>query len=165
VASAAALVLNIQNRFRSNVVSLLTGAALVDIAGLSLSMAASALYAIEGGVVFECGTSGGFAFGASLPALGAAGSWLKMFMQSAAAGQGNTGAGNPVGYAAFSAAAAGQTAIVSVSVITVNIVRILEIRGMIATSAAGTMQLMAKGSVAGATISVRGGYLRGMRIY
>jgi hypothetical protein len=165
VASAAAAVLGDQVKFRSNQVSVFSGNTLSNIEGLSLSMAASALYKVEGVVMFECGTSGGFAFGASLPALGAAGSYLEFGMRSAANGQFGVAAGTNGGIVALSAVVAGQTILASISIATVNLIKHCYLRGMIATSAAGTMQLMGKTSVAGASMSVRGGYLQARRIY
>jgi hypothetical protein len=149
-----------QTRTRT-AVSLLSAATLTDIASLSLSLAAGAMYKLEGGLIFECGTSGGFAFGISLPALAAAGTYINMLVASAAT-QGF--AGQQGGRVALSAVAAGQTVVASVSIATVNVLRDLQINGMINTSAAGTLQLMAKTSVAGASMSVRGGYIRAFRL-
>ena len=154
-----------QYNSRSNVTSVISAGTLVDIAGLSISCAAGAMYTIEGKVVWEKATSGGVAFGCSLPALAGTGSYVTMMCMSGAASQNNNAAAAPFGFAVFSAIAAGQTAIVSVSVATVNVLRFTTIEGMVATSAAGSFQLMAKGSVAADSLSVRGGYLKAYRVY
>ena len=149
-------------KFRSNVTSVVSAGTPVDLAGMSVSMAASALYQVQGAVMWEKGTSGGVAFGASLPALGAAGTYLRAWAQSIAPSQNMT---EIAGYVAMSAVAAGNTMVVSVSATATNVLRYMKIEGMVATSAAGTMQLMARGSVAADSLSVRGGYLKAYRIY
>jgi hypothetical protein len=142
-----------QIRHRSNVVSLITGAANVNIAGLSLSMAASALYAVDGMLLWQ-GSLGVVGFGVSLPALGAAGSFIRMVVDS-----------DPPNAVVLSAIAAGtQTDITTHNVGTGNVIRSLKIEGLVATSAAGTMQIVGRAS-ANKTLSSRGGYLRGKRIY
>jgi hypothetical protein len=142
----------------------MSGATLSNIAFLSLALSANGIYEIKGAINFECGTSGGFAFGLSLPALAAPGSFVRMDCQSAAATQANTGAGIPYGFANFSAIAAGNTAVVSVSVATINVMRTVMIEGFLYVSANGTAQIMAKSSVAGASMSVRGGYIMSRKL-
>jgi hypothetical protein len=145
-------------------VSVVSGNALVDLAGLSVSLAASATYEIKGAVMYEAGTSGGIAFGISLPATKAlGGSFIHAFVQSVGTSQNNTGAGVPHGVWSFSAFA-GQTVFISVSVNTTNALRFMRFDGMINTSLGGTAQLMAKGSVAGSSLSVRSGFFRAFRL-
>lgn len=162
--SVNALSGNAQFGFRSNVTSVRSGNTLSLIDGLSISLAASGTYAIEGVVMWECGTSGGFAFGVSLPALGAGGTWIRMQAPSIAPGQNQTIGAMVPGYAAMSAVAALTTAIVSVSVTAVNALRYLRIEGLINTSASGALGIMVKSSVAGASMSVRSGYIRAIRL-
>jgi hypothetical protein len=154
-----------QTNIRNGSVYVISANTLSNIPGLSASMAASTMYELEGAIMYECGTSGGFAFGMSLPALAAAGSFVECFVAAtitqATAGAATTYAGGRV---ALSAIAAGATIITSVTVAAVNSMRFVKIHGMICTSAAGTAQVMAKTSVAGASMSVRGGYLRAYRI-
>lgn len=161
----SALLATTQQTYRNGSVYVISAATLSNVPGLSISMAASTMYQIEGALMYECGTSGGFAFGLSLPALAAAGSYVEMWMAAtitqATAGAAGTYAAGKV---ALSAVAAGNTAIVSASIGTLNQARFVKIQGMICTSAAGTAQLMAKSSVAGASMSVRGGYLKAYRI-
>ena len=68
------------------------------------------------------------------------------------------------GRAALSAVAASQTAIVSASVLVINAIRFMKLDAFLQVSAAGTFQVMAKTSVAGASMSVRGGYLQAWKI-
>jgi hypothetical protein len=155
-----------QVRVRGGTVSVLSATTLTNIVSLSLSFAASTMYQIEGAVMFEQGTSGGFAFGMSLPALAAAGSWIEMWAANTMVQAGAVGAVavQAAGRVALSAAPAGQTVIVSVSTTTINVYKYMHIRGMVCTSAAGTGQVMAKTSVAGASLSVRAGYLKAYRL-
>lgn len=149
-----------QIRTRNGSVSVITTAILSDIASMSISCAVGK-YLIDGAVMFECATSGGIQFGLSLPPLLGAGSYVQMNCMSAAQAQ-NTPPG--IGVRAFSAIAAGQATIVSVSITTVNVIRSMNFRGMIDTSAAGTIQIMAAVSVTAASLSIRGGYIRAYRI-
>lgn len=145
--------------------NLMSGNTLSDIASMGpISMAGSAVYQIEGALIWEAATSGGMAFGVSLPALAPGGSYIKMQANSAAAGQNTAIGGIAPGFVVMSAVAAGRTAVISVSVATINQMKYLEITGMVATSVAGTMRLMAKTSVAGASMSVRSGFLRALRV-
>ena len=124
------------------------------------------MYHIQGGLLYECGTSGGFAFGVSLPALAAQGSYVRIMAQASVNSQATAAgaAGFAIGYAALSAVAAGQTAIVSISVATINVMRHMTFEALLATSAAGSFQLMAKTSAAGASMSVRGGWIKGYKV-
>lgn len=149
-----------QIRTRGNVVSVISATALADIASISVSCAGAALYTFDGMVAFENATSGGFAYGCSTPALAAGGSFIHMMMVSTVGQNTVIADGNAI----LSAVAAGTTAVVSVSVATVNVLRAVRFEGMLATSAAGSFQLMAKTSVAGASMSVRGGYIRAYRL-
>ena len=120
---------------------------------------------MNGGQIFEVSTVGGFAFGVSLPALGAAGSYVNMFAVASTAQAGVMGTSAKAwGNAALSAVAAGQTAIVSISVATINALRNLEFHAFLNVSAAGSFQLMARGSAAGADMNVRGGWIRALRL-
>jgi len=149
------------------VVSVISAGALVDIASLSVSVAGGgAIYKIDGAVAFEKATSGGCAFGVSVPALGAGGSYLYMAVEVLNQQAGAIGAVATYawGRVALSAVAAMQTAVVSASVLNIDALRFMHFEGMLAVSAAGTVQIMGKGSVAGDSMSVRGGYIRAYRI-
>jgi hypothetical protein len=165
VVSNAISAIGMQQQSRSNQQSTISGAALVDIAGMSASLAASAGYIVQGALMWQVsGVSGGMAFVMSLPSLGAAGSYLKMQTQSAANAEVQTGAGIPFGHGAFSAVAAGTRVTASVSAPVLNVIRWMEITGYLNTSAAGTMQLMARTSAAGRDLVCRGGYIRLYRV-
>jgi hypothetical protein len=148
-------------RLKSATAQLVSAASLTNITSLVVTLAASTVYEITGGINFECGTSGGFAFGMSAPALHSWGSHIAIFLDSVLT-QGF--AGQQGGRVALSAIAAGQTIIASVSIATINSRRGARIQGVMATSAAGNLQLMAKTSVAGASMSIFGGYLNARRI-
>jgi hypothetical protein len=155
-----------QIRSRGNVTSVVSGTAIADIASISISCDANAAYCFDGAIMWEKATSGGVAFTISLPALRADGSYFHANLQSGSGTQNaGTGAGIPDGYAAMSALAAGTTIMVSVSAPTVNVLRFMRFEGYIVTSAAGTMQLGARGSVAGDSLTVRGGFIRAYRIF
>lgn len=149
-------------RTRTAVVSVISAVAMADIVSMSCSCDAGAIYEILGALALECGTSGGLAFGVSTPALKAAGSYIRMEVMSATT-QGSNAVG-AVGYLALSAVAAGNTVVASVSITTVNSMRFMEFKGMLQVSAGGTFQVMAKTSVAGASMSVRGGYIKSYKI-
>ena len=138
-----------------------SAATLTNITSLVLSLAAG-IWRIEGHLAFEAQTSGGFAFGFSAPALGPNGTIINMNAHSVI-GQ-NAQAGVGMGRVALSAVAAGQTAVVSVSIATINSLRGLNLEGMINVSTGGTFQLMAKTSVAAAGLLIRGGYLQAWKI-
>lgn len=145
--------------------SVISGTALADIASMVISCAAGGVYQIEGMLCFEKATSGGAAFGCSVPALAAAGSYIQMQAAASIAQAGVAGASAmALGRVALSAVAASNTAVVSVSVATINAIRGVNIEGMLAVSAAGTFRMMARGSVAGDSLSVRGGFLRAYRV-
>jgi len=120
---------------------------------------------IEGGVVFENATSGGFAFGVSVPALAAGGSYIEMFV-AATVGQttGGAAATYGLGRVALSAVAASQTIVTSVSATTINTVKFMKFNGFLNVSANGSFQIMGKTSVAGASMSVRSGWIRAFKI-
>jgi hypothetical protein len=165
IVSNAVSAIGMQQRSRSNQTSVISGSGLVDIAGMSASLAASAGYIVKGAIMWEkTAVSGGMAFVISLPSLGAAGSYIRMQTQSAANSEVQTGAGIPVGGGAFSAVAAGTRVTASVSAATLNVIRWMEITGFLNTSAAGTMQLMARTSAAAQDVTIRGGYLRLYRV-
>ena len=156
-----------QIRSRGNVVSVISAGSLVDIASLSVSVAGGgAIYKIDGAVAFEKATSGGCAFGISVPALGAGGSYLYMAVEVLNQQAGAIGAAATYswGRVALSAVAAMNTAVVSASVLATNAIRFMHFEGMLAVSTAGTVQIMGKGSVAGDSMSVRGGYIRAYRL-
>jgi hypothetical protein len=133
---------------------------MTDIAGLSISVAAAAMYLIDAGVMYENAISGGYVFGASFPGIAAGGSFIRMFTQSVL-GQNVIEA---AGVVAVGAQAGGNSQIILVSVTTINALRCMKTEAMIQTSAAGTIQLMARTSVAGSSMSVRGGYIRAYRL-
>ena len=159
VAAAAAP----QVRVRGATVSVISGTARVDIASMVLSMTGGAGYAIDGFVAWEAATSTGVGFGCSTPALAAAGSFIHMWLISTPI---QTGAPGAHGIATFSAIAAGQTTIVSAANIgTINVLRGTKIEGFLAVSATGTFRMMGKTSAVGASLSVRGGWLRAFKVY
>ena len=129
---------------------------MADITSLGFSVIGGVIYRFDGGVLFECGTSGGFAFGISVPALAAGGSYVEMGMMSAA----TQGTANNTGRVAFGQVAALNTAVVSVSVATLNSLRFMHVKGFLQPSASGSVNIMAKTSVAGASMSVRSAWLQ-----
>ena len=149
-------------RARGNVANVVSGTAPVDIASLSVAMGAGSRWIIEGGLMFECATSGGRAFGCSVPALAAQGSYIRMHCNSAVPTQQNAGDANAM--LALSATAAGQTVIISISVATINTIMALQWEAFLAVSAAGSFQIMARGSVAGDSTSIRGGWIQGRQL-
>jgi hypothetical protein len=155
-----------QEMVRGGTVSVVSAATLTDIASLVMSFEASTMYQIRGVVMFENATSGGFGFGISLPALAAAGSYVEMWAANTMQQAGAVGAvaTQAQGRATFSAIAAGNTTIVSVSATTVNLLKYMNFDGIICTSAAGTGRIMARTSVAGASMSVRAGYIRAYKL-
>ena len=149
--------------------SLISGNALVDLASMSFSVASGGAYEVRGAIIYEKATSGGAAFGISVPALAAAGSFMRMDAQASASreAQGSIGGASvyAFGWQTWSAQGPLNTAIVSVSVATVNVIRHVEIHGFLIIGAAnGSVQIMARGSVAGDSLSVRGGYIRAVRV-
>ena len=52
----------------------------------------------------------------------------------------------------------------SVSAAALNVIRWMEITGFLNTSAAGTIQLMARASAAAQDLTIRGGYLKLYRV-
>jgi hypothetical protein len=144
----------------------ISAATLVDITSLGFSTAAGGVYAVQAMLMWEAIVSGGYAFGLSMPALAAGGTYLHAFAMSAAAAQVMMAAGFPNGVVVMSAVAAGNTAVTSVSAITVNALRGFWMTGVIATSAgaAGSVHLMAKGSVAGSGLLIRSGFVKAYRI-
>jgi hypothetical protein len=102
----------------------------------------------------------------SLPALAAAGSFVEMWVANTMQQSGAVGAVSTQaqGRQTFSAVAAGNTTIVSVSATTVNLLKYMNFDGIICTSAAGTGRIMARTSVAAASMSVRAGYVRAYKL-
>jgi hypothetical protein len=143
--------------------SMISGAALVDVANLSISVEAGGMYNVHGAVMYEVGTSGGVKWGCSVPALAAAGSYVRMQAISAVGQQALT-SGAPHGVALLSAVAALQTVIVSVSAPTINVLQMMEFMAFLNVSTAGSFQIMGGRSVAGATLSVLGGWIRAHRL-
>ena len=152
-----------QYRVKGATIQTVSGSTLVNITSLSISVSAGGLYLIQGNIMQETSTSGGFAFGFSAPALAAGGSYMWMWMTSAGPGQQDAG-GSVHGYAALSAVVAGNTAVVSVSVATIQVLRPIAFQGMINASATGVVQIMARASVAGGEMLVRSGYIRALRL-
>jgi hypothetical protein len=147
---------------RSGTVSVVSAATLTNIQSMVLTLEAGGHYQVEGALAFECGTSGGFGFGVSLPALiGSVGSYMYVRHTSSQSPQNANVQG---GWTQFSAAAAGQTVLVSISIAAINNLRHFQFDGFIAVSTAGTMQMMAKTSVANASMSVRGGFIRAFKL-
>jgi hypothetical protein len=151
---------------RGGSVLVVSAATLTDIGSLIMSFEASTMYQIKGVVMFENATSGGFGFGLSLPALAAAGSFVEMWVANTMQQSGAVGAVSTQsqGRQTFSAVAAGNTTIVSVSTTTVNLLKYMNFEGIVCTSAAGTGRVMARTSVAGSSMSVRAGYVRAYKL-
>jgi hypothetical protein len=162
---------DVRPRLNTTLASVISTATLTDIASMLVSLAAGATYDLRGFLMFEVSATGPVRFGYSAPALAAAGSFIKMELGLSNVSQNVFVAGAgvsaiyAVGYAALSAVAAttGGTALVSVSILT-STLKGLQIDGMLNTSAAGTFRIMGGGSGVNAAISVRGGFLRAVRV-
>lgn len=141
-------------------INTVTATTLTDITSMLLSLEASAVYIIDAAVLMDS-NSGGKAIGISLPALAAAGAYFEGRFLCAAGN--NTGA--DIGsFAQLPGGAAGNTIIVSTAAATAA-ARYCQIVGLVYTSAAGTAKLMAKTSAAAQVMSIRGAYLRAVRIF
>lgn len=151
---------NIEARGRaaSNTVS---AATLTNIGSLSISVGTAGAYIIEAMVNAQALTSGGFAFGFSHPPTGTAGLQYVFHAQPTP----NQGTMSGFGTGVIPpGTAAGQTAACSISIPTINTQRPVLIHMYGNFSAAGTLQLMARGSVAGSGIVMGHGYIKALRI-
>ena len=118
------------------------------------------MYFIQGGLTFENATSGIVAFGVSIPALAAGGSYVRMNAKSTTT-QENT---VPTGVIALSAVAGMATNVVSISVATVNIRHAMMMEAYIVTSAAGSFGILGRRGGTTATMSIYGGWIRAQRL-
>jgi len=134
--------------------------ALSIISGLSVSVEAGGVYYIQGGLVFECATSGVIAFGVSVPALAAGGSYVLMHSTSATATENNA----PRGMIALSAIAATATNVVSISVANVNSRMAMHMNAYIVASAGGSFGILGRRGGTTATASIFGGWIRSQRM-
>lgn len=130
------------------------------ISGLSVSCEAGGVYFIQGGVIWENATSGIIAFGVSVPALAAGGSYIRMNAKSATT-QENTA---PMGLVGLSAIPGGATNVVSVSAANVNTLNAMIMEAYIVTSAAGSFGILGRRGGTTATASIRGGWIRSQRL-
>jgi len=138
-----------------------SAATLTNVGSMVVSLTGGGYYKVEGWLQFQCLTSGGFAYGFSAPATGIGGAHFQFQMLSAV-GQGPTDYAD--GGVALSQVVAGQTAVVSLSVLSINAPRNVNFWGFIHASATGTFQIMARASVAASGMVVGHGYIQAIRV-
>lgn len=148
--------LGAQLRTRAAVITV-SAATLTNIPSLSVSVAAGGMYLIDAMVAWDAATSGGFAFGISVPPLAVLGGGFKATGTSAAINPNRSAIALSIGVTVL-------TQLVSVSATVVSQQQFFACDGFVNVSAAGTVQLMARTSVAGSGMRIRSGYIRAYRL-
>ncbi len=141
-------------------VGLQTTTTLSIISGLSISVEAGGVYYVQGGLIYECATSGIIAFGVSVPPLATGGNYVVMRGKSATANENAA----PSGMIALSAIAATATNVLSVSVNAVNSRMAMHMDAYLVASAAGSFGILGRRGGTTATASIFGGWIRAQRM-